>query len=130
MNISTVVDFITDKLNGVEIPVNLLPVQFLKCIATARPGLSAYKTTAQIIANNKILGIATGPNPDGSANLINQYTYNVVKCIFDSIKNDAMVQMVTPKNSLVIKATGANAGGPMECIGTNLTDGGGVGIIQ
>ena len=69
-------------------------------------------------------------NPDGTANLINQYTYNVVKCMVDAIKNDASVQVAIPQQSLLIQATGGNAGGPVTCIGSNLLDSIGNGIMQ
>ena len=63
-------------------------------------------------------------------NLINAYTYNIVKSIVDSIKNDAAVSMALPMGSLLIKADGANGGGPVTCIGTNLLDSLARGIIQ
>lgn len=107
-----------------------MPPLLLKCTALNRPGLSAYKITTQIIQNNKAIGIPTDPNPDGSDNKINQYTYNVVKCIVDAIKYDATVQVAIPMESLLIQATGANAGGPVTCVGTNLLDSIGNGIMQ
>jgi hypothetical protein len=83
-----------------------------------------------VIKNNKALGIPTDKNPDGSDNMINQYTYNLVKCIVNAIKNDATVQVAIPMQSLLIQATGGNAGGPVTCIGTNLLDSIGNGIMQ
>lgn len=130
MNISNVVDAVTNTLDSAKIPANVLPPLLLKCTSLSRPGLSAYKIASQIIQNNKALGIPVEDNPDGSANLINQYTYNVVKCIVDAIKNDASVQVAIPMQSLLIQATGANAGGPVTCIGSNLLDSIGNGIIQ
>ena len=120
----------TNTLDSSKIPANILPPLLLKCTALNRPGLSAYKIAAQIIQNNKALGIPVEDNPDGSDNLINQYTYNVVKCIVDAIKNDATVQVAIPMLSLLIQATGANSGGPVTCIGTNLLDSVGNGIMQ
>lgn len=130
MNISDVVDTITNALDTAKIPANVLPPLLLKCTALARPGLSAYKTASQIIEYCKAVGIPVDPNPDGSANKINQYTYAVVKGIFDSIKNDATVQVAIPMNSLLIQSQGANAGGPVICTGTNLLDSTGNGIMQ
>lgn len=130
MNISHIVDAVTNTLESARIPANILPPLLLKCTALTRPGLSAYKITAQIIQNNKALGIPTEENPDGSDNKINQYTYNVVKCIVDAIKNDAAVHVAIPMESLLIQATGANAGGAVTCIGTNLLDSIGNGIMQ
>lgn len=130
MTISTIVDTLTNTLDSANMPANVLPPFLLKCLSLNRPGLSAYKIAAQIIQNNKALGIETDDAKDGSPNKINQYTYNVVKCIVDALKNDASVQIAIPMQSLIIQATGGNAGGPVNCIGTNLTDTLGNGILQ
>ena len=130
MTLSSIVETMTNTLDSSKIPANILPPLLLKYTALNRPGLSAYKIAAQIIQNNKALGIPVEDNPEGSDNLINQYTYNVVKCIVDAIKNDATVQVAIPMQSLLIQATGGNAGGPVTCIGTNLLDSVGNGIMQ
>ena len=111
MNISNIIDSITNTLDSAKMPANVLPPFLLKCTALNRPGLSAYKIASRIIENNKALGIPVEDNPDGTANLINQYTYNVVKCMVDAIKNDASVQVAIPQQSLLIQATGGNGGG-------------------
>ena len=130
MTITDAVNTVTNALESAKTPANVLPPLLLKCTALNRPGLSAYKITTQIIQNNKAIGIPTDPNPDESDNKINQYTYNVVKCIVDAIKYDATVQVAIPMESLLIQATGANAGGPVTCVGTNLLDSIGNGIMQ
>lgn len=130
MNLSEIVDNITNTLDSVNTPVNILPPLLLKTTALMRPGLSAYKIATQIIENNKKIGIPTEDNPDGTTNMINQYTYNIVKCIVDAIKNDATVQVTIPMQSLLIQATGSNAGGPVTCVGTNMLDSIGNGILQ
>ena len=130
MNISNIIDSITNTLDSAKMPANVLPPFLLKCTAFNRPGLSAYKIASRIIENNKALGIPVEDNPDGTANLINRYTYNVVKCMVDAIKNDASVQVAIPQQSLLIQATGGNAGGPVTCIGSNLLDSIGNGIMQ
>ena len=130
MNISNIIDNITNTLDSAKMPANVLPPFLLKCTALNKPGLSAYKIASRIIENNKAVGIPVEDNPDGTANLINQYTYNVVKCIVDAIKNDASVQVAIPQQSLLIQATGGNGGGPVTCIGSNLLDSIGNGIMQ
>ena len=130
MNISSIVETISNTINGTQTPVNILPPLLLRCTSLMRSGHSAYKITSKIIENNKALGIPTEPNPDGSINLINAYTYNVVKEIVDAIKNDASVQVTIPASSLLIQANGGNAGGPVVCTGTNLLDSIGNGIMQ
>ena len=130
MTISNIIDNITNTLDSAKMPANVLPPFLLKCTALNRTGLSAYKIASRIIENNKALGIPVEDNPDGTANLINQYTYNVVKCMVDAIKNDASVQVAIPQQSLLIQATGGNGGGPVTCIGSNLLDSIGNGIMQ
>jgi hypothetical protein len=130
MNISDIIDNITNTLDSAKMPANVLPPFLFKCTALNRPGLSAYKIASRIIENNKALGIPVEDNPDGTANLINQYTYNVVKCMVDAIKNDASVQVAIPSQSLLIQATGGNGGGPVTCVGSNLLDSIGNGIMQ
>lgn len=130
MNISSIVDVITNTLDSTNLPANVLSPLLLKCVGMARPGLSAYKITSKIIENNKLIGIPVDENSDGSANMINQYTYNVVKCIVDAIKNEAVVQVAIPAQSLLVQTTGGNAGGPVTCIGTNMLDSIGNGILQ
>lgn len=130
MTISNMVNSLTDSLNSVRLPAQTLPALLLKCISLKRPGLSAYKISSEIIQNNQKLGIPTGANPDGSDNLINAYTYNIVKQIVDALQNDAAVHCAIPMQSLFIHATGSNAGGPVTCVGSNLIDSITQGIIR
>lgn len=130
MNISSIVNTITNTLEGVKTPANVLPPLLLKCVSLTRPGLSAYKISTEIIQNLQKVGIPTGQNPDGSDNLINAYTYVVVKGVVDALLNDAVVSAAIPLGSLSVQATGANAGGPVTCYGTNLLDSICQGIIR
>jgi len=130
MNISNIVESISKTMDGVKVPANILPPMLLKCTSLVRTGLSAYKITSQIIQNNKALGIPTGENEDGTENLINAYTHNIVKSIVEAIKHDATVQVAVPANSLLIQANGGNAGGPIVVVGTNLKDSVANGIMQ
>ena len=118
--IDKVAKFIENTINKITSPAEVLPDELLLCTVIRRPGLSAYKIASEVITNNKAIGIQTGPNQDGSPNKINEYTYNIVKCIVDGIKNDAVVQAVLPAHSLMIEATGGNAGGPVTVVGTNI----------
>ena len=122
MTISSIVDTVTNTLNSARVPAGVLPPLLLRCTSLTRPGLSAYKIATEVIQNNEKLGIPTGPNPDGSENLINAYTYSMLKVLVDNIHNDAAVQAAIPMQSLIIQANGANAGGPVTCVGTNLID--------
>lgn len=130
MNLSTIVDSVTNTLESARGPANILPAFLLRCTALTRPGLSAYKIASSIIQKNAQLGIPTEDNPDGSTNLVNAFTYNVVKEIVSALKNDASVQVAIPMQTLLVQAVGSNAGGPVTCVGSNILDSLGNGIIQ
>ena len=130
MTITNIVDTITNTLDSASIPANTLPPFLLKAVSMVRPGLSAYKIATEVIVNNEKIGIPTGETANGGENLINAYTYNIVKCIVEAIKEDAAIHVAIPQQSLLIQATGANAGGPVVCVGSNLTDTISKGIIQ
>ena len=115
--IVNLMDSVIDKM---KTPAETLPTILLDAVSIKRPGLSPSKITAEIISNNNIIGLPTGDNPDGSPNLINQYTYNVVKGIVDAIKEDAVVQVAIPKESILVETKGGNAGGPLVGIGSNI----------
>ena len=111
-------------------PAEILPAQLLYCIATKRPGVSASETAAKIISDNAIFGIETGTNPDGTPNVVNQFTYNIVKHVFDEIKRNAVVQISIPAGSIMVQTNGGNAGGPVVGIGSNIISTTARGVIR
>lgn len=130
MNLSDVVDFITDKLNSVKTPANTLPPILLKATAMTRQGLCPYRLAANIIKNNSELKIPTDSSYNGQDNIVNQFIFNISKCIVDTLKKDAAIHVAIPMQSLNIMSNGGNAGGPVVTNGTNITDSIGKGIIQ
>ena len=129
MDIESVVETINTALDSADIAAGTVPPFLLKCSSMDRSGLSAYKIATKVIEQNKLVGIPTEPNPDGSDNLVNLYTYNLVKAIVDALQNDASVQVAIPMESLMIQGNGANAGGAVTIIGTNILDSSSKGII-
>lgn len=130
MKTDKIIEKITKSLKGIKTPAQVLPPFLLKCVSATRPGLSVYRTVTNIIEDNAKCGIPTGKNPDGTDNLINQYTYNIVNNIFKAMKNDAMVQSSIGSNTVMVQAMGGNAGGPVTCTGYNILDVITKGIIQ
>jgi len=130
LNLDKVTNIINKVIDKLKTPAETLPAALLICIAIKRPGLSASKIAAKAISNLEAIGIPTGPNTDGSPNQINRYTYNIVKCIVDGIKEDAVVQTVLPKGSVVVRVQGANAGGPIIAYGENVINSLAKGIVR
>ena len=111
-------------------PANVISTIIMLCAMVRRPGLSCIYSTSKVIQDIEKQGCPTGPLPDGSPNLMNQMIASVICEVFRAIKEDANLQIGLAPGSLTINATGANAGGPVTCVGTNITPAKGVGLIQ
>ncbi len=120
--INTITKMINNMWDRVKNPLKMIPAFLLACITVRRPGASAMNAASTAIEYCKAIGIPTDEYEDGTPNLVNQYTYAITKAILDEIKNNGVVQIVIPKNTLVVQSNGANAGGPVVSYGTNITD--------
>lgn len=129
MGITEIVKTMIGGISQKGVLARFLPATLIVATAMCRPGLSAARTVAKIIENNKRIGINVGPNPDGSPNVINQHDYGIVKAIFDSLIHEGVIQVGIPANSLLIKGMGANAGGSVDITATNITNTKGYGIF-
>lgn len=130
LNLNTITNVINNALNSIKTPASVLPPFLLLCTAIKRGGMSASRAASSAIASNSSLGISTSENPDGSPNMVNEYTYNIIKTVIDTLKNEAVVHVAIPTGSLSIQSNGANAGGPVVSVGTNITNTVAYGIIR
>lgn len=101
---------INTALSTLRPPVIPIPPILLLCEIIDRPGLSAISLTSNIIARLPEIGIPTGVNPDGSANMICQYTRIVAEEVIKEIQTNGVVDCAVPPNSLNIVGTGTAAG--------------------
>lgn len=130
MNIKNLLEAVNTALDAARQPANVLVGFLIYATAVHRPGISKLKITSDIIADNASLGINTGQMPDGTDNVVNQFVANVVEKVVDTLKDDAMVECVIPTGSVIVTAKGANAGGPVVAVGTNINNAKGYGIIR
>ncbi len=130
MNIKKLIELTNNALENVRKPVKALAGFLVYATAVQRPGLSKIKISSEIISDNETLGINTGQMPDGTDNVVNEFVYNVVEKVVDSLKDDAMVECVIPIGSVMVQAEGANAGGPVVAVGTNINNAKGYGVIR
>lgn len=130
MNLKQVTEYLDHALEVVRQPVTKITGFMVYATSIQRPGLSKIKISSEIISDNETLGINTGKMPDGTDNVVNAFVYNVVEKLVDNIKDEAMVECVIPKGSIIVNAQGGNAGGPVVAVGTNINDAKGYGIIR
>jgi hypothetical protein len=130
MNIKNLIQTVNTALDAARKPANTLAAFLVYVTAVSRPGISKIKITSEIISDNETIGINTGQMPDGTDNVVNQFVNNVVEKVVDTLKDDAMVECVIPVGSIIVEAKGANAGGPVVAVGTNINNAKGYGIIR
>ena len=128
--VSDISQEILDVLSTLRPPMPPIPTIPLQMEAEQRPGLSATVLASKIIARLPDIGIPTDLNPDGSENIINGFVNVMCEEFVDAIKNDSLIMAAIPIGSINITATGGNAGGPVECVGQNITPTGIKGIMQ
>ena len=130
MNIKRLTELVDKALEAAQRPVNVIAAFLVYATAVNRPGISKIKISSEIISDNETLGINTGKMPDGTDNVVNEFVYNVVEKVVDTLKDDAMVECVIPTGSLIVEAEGGNGGGPVVAIGTNINNAKGYGVIR
>ncbi len=118
--INKIADAVNGALSSLRPPVVSIPPILLLCEIMDRPGLSAITLTSAIIARLPEAGIQTGVNPDGSANMICQYTRIVCEEIIKEFQNHAVINSAIQPGSINITGTGTAAGiAPVAVNGTN-----------
>ena len=122
MTFSGVIERIRKIFGANGVVARFLPPSLICCTAMGRMGVSASIAASVVLENNRKIGIPTGPNPDGSPNLINKHDYGLIKSVLDMIVKNSVIQVGIPANSLLIQVQGGNAGGPLVAVGTNMTD--------
>lgn len=118
--ITEITDNLTDVLNNARQTFQKVPALPLQAEAEQRKGISATDIASRIIDRLPDAGIPTGPNPDGSRNVVNDFVKIICEEFVNAIKRDSLVLLTIPSGALKITATGGNVGGPVESTGQNL----------
>ena len=129
MSIKQICESITKLFTNALPPFPQLPRILLVCSTIKRQGLSAIRSTSNIVKDLNKLGIPTGPMPDGSPNLTVAFAFASTKENFRALKKDASVQVGVQPGSMMITGFGANAGGPVNIQGVNTSPSIAVGAV-
>lgn len=101
---------VNGTLNSLRPPVVSIPPILLLCEILNRPGLSAISLTSAIIARLPEIGIPTGVNVDGSANMICQYTRIVAEETIKELQNNGVIDCAIQPGTINVTGTGTAAG--------------------
>lgn len=123
MNIGSVIDKINSFFQAVDAKITKvmpMPAIFLLCAALSRQGLSPLRSLSNVCKLLEEAGIPTGPNPDGSPNLIVLASYALLKEIYRAQTEDAVIQGGVMPGEMMLMSQGSNSAGPVVSLGTNL----------
>tara|TARA_R110000803_G_scaffold163948_1_gene227700 strand:+ start:976 stop:1386 length:411 start_codon:yes stop_codon:yes gene_type:complete len=98
-------------------PLKPLPPGLILYGTKFRPGLSAIDIASKIIERKKEVGIDIGPLPSGSKNIDLQMEVIRVEEILKALMTGAVVEVDIPPG-IQLTASGGNAGGPIQVIGS------------
>ena len=118
--INNIMNMVSTAFNAVRKPAQSIPPILLLCEINNRSGLSAISLTSNIIARLPEIGFNTGVNPDGSANMVNQYTKIICEELIKEIQNHGLVDCAVNSGQININSSGACAVGPVTTTGTNI----------
>ena len=129
MTIKSVLDPINNLLDGISKPTSQIPPLLISIAGLCKPGLSAIKSTGNVIAKMNEIGIETGPAPDGSQNQGVALVNAIFEEMYRAMRQDANIQLGVPVGGAGIIGFGANSGGPVIIHGFNINPVGGSATI-
>ena len=133
MNISQITSSINSFFSAINAKITKvvpMPAILLLCAAMSRQGLSPLRSLSNVCKALEELGIPMGANPDGSPNLIISVLNEVFKEAYRAFTEDAVIQGGIEPGAMQVMSNGANGGGPMVCIGTNILPTHTWGVVQ
>lgn len=133
MNISQITSSINSFFSSINSMITMvvpMPAILLLCAAMSRQGLSPLRSLSNVCKALEDLGIPMGSNPDGSPNLIVAATYEIFKETYRAMTEDAVVQGSIEPGAMQLLSNGANSGGPVVSIGTNILPTHTWGVVQ
>lgn len=130
MGINQIGQSFKNLFSSLRKPATVIPSIIMLCAMVRRPGLSCMVSTSNVLQDIAKRGCPTEPLPDGSPNLMNELVSSMVCEIFRALKEDSNIQIALAPGAFTINATGGNAGGPVNVMGTNITSASGVGLMQ
>ena len=128
-SIISICDTVTNLIESVRIPATILPSSLVYAGNMSKPGISPMMIASKIISRQTEAGAPYGPNADGSTNVAEAMEVIRVEEIINAIRDDGQIQISIPPGAIQFTGNGANAGGPVSVVGSNINFVGGVGML-
>ena len=128
-SISDIFTLISSALNATRTPPPEIPSLLLLAGAKLRVGLSPIMIASKIISRQSEAGAPVGSLPSGGKNVAELMETIRVEEIIKALQIDARIDVAIDPG-IALTASGANVGGPVQCVGTTIGIGTGKGIIR
>ena len=123
MSIDSIVNKVNSFFSAMDAKITSvipMPAILLLCAATSKKGLSPIRSLTNVCQALEEAGIPTGPNPDGSPNLIVAASSAIINEVYRAMTEDAVVQGGIKPGEMMIMSQGSNAAGQVVSTGSNL----------
>ena len=111
-------------------PADTIPPPLLFLGAKLRPGLSARDMAARVISRFSESDAVNGEIFQEGNNVMTALMVITMEEIVNAIQTEAKVSTIIDPGSIIMNASGANAGGPVTVVGTNINIPATTGVIQ
>ena len=128
-SISDIFKVVSGVIDAARTPPPEIPSALLLAGSKLRPGLSPIMIASKIISRQNEAGAPIGVLPSGAPNVSEAMEVIRVEEIINAILTEARID-VAINPGIILTASGGNAGGPIQVIGTTTSIGSGNGIIR
>ena len=113
-----------------KLPADTLPPPLLILGARLRPGLSARDMAARVISRFSESDAVNGEIFQEGNNVMTALMVITMEEIVNAIQTEAKITTVIEPGSMIINASGGNAGGPITVVGTIVAPCTPMGVVQ
>ncbi len=113
MDISSLISTVNEVVDKTRVALQKIPGLLLLATASRRPGFSSILTSAKVYADMTYV-------QQDNDEVVKEFTYNLIDHIKQNIQDDSVCFVAIPPNELMVNLNGANAGGPVVLVGSNI----------
>jgi hypothetical protein len=128
-SMTNVLDLILSLFKRPQKPLTPLPPPLLLTGAQLRPGITASEIASRIISRQSESGALVGNVFNDGDNIAQAMELIRVEEITNALLNEAKIEIYVPPG-IAVQAYGANAGGPVVCVGTTISGIGCSGVLR
>jgi hypothetical protein len=129
-SIGNILQIIQSVFSLMKQPADTIPPPLLFIGAKLRPGLSARDMAARVISRFSESDAVNGEIFQEGNNVMTALMVITMEEIVNAIQTEAKVTTIIDPGAIIINASGANAGGPVTVVGTNINIPSAQGVVQ